>query len=138
MLLMPTNAPCACMRTRKAGAKLLLFPEIRKKKAKYFRWVLLIPTVVYNIIVGFDVWLCLPPSHLGNSSKLGSALAKSHLSLSRIARYAFVCKGTEILSSAQRRLSLSFPLAAGALQLPLCPRNKIKNLSKPINSSARA
>ena len=55
MLLMPTNAPCACMRTRKAGAKLLLFPEIRKKKAKYFRWVLLIPTVVYNIIVGFDV-----------------------------------------------------------------------------------
>ena len=37
--------------------------------------------------------------------------------IGHVARYAFVCKGTEVLSSAQRRLRLSFPLAAGAFNL---------------------
>jgi hypothetical protein len=55
--------------------------------------------------------------------------------IGHVARYAFVCKGTEVLSSAQRRLSLSFPLAAGALQLTICHCLNYKNQHERINST---
>jgi hypothetical protein len=73
---------------------------------------------------------------MGNLSfRLFFAFMRDILSslIGHVARYAFVCKGTEVLSSAQRRLSLSFPLAAGALQLTTCHCLKFKNQHERIN-----
>jgi hypothetical protein len=57
---------------------------------------------------------------MGNLSfRLFFAFMRDILSslIGHVARYTFVCKGTEVLSSAQKRLRLSFPLAAGAFDL---------------------